>query len=63
MPESYDAEYRYKQSRDIEDLKVGLASLQKDRDNAFRWGIIVLGTAVIGMGTWIFNFIIGGHVK
>jgi flagellar hook-basal body complex protein FliE len=32
-----------------------LAALEKDRDNALRWGIMLLGTAVLSMGTWIFN--------
>jgi hypothetical protein len=66
MPPENDYDTKYKiqeQARDIADLKKGLESLQKDRDSAFRWGIIILGTAVIGMGTWIFNFIINGHVK
>lgn len=40
-----------------------LDSLEKDRSQAFKWGIIVLGTAVIGMANWIFNQVIGGHFK
>jgi hypothetical protein len=32
--------------------------LEEDKDRALRWGIILLGTAVISLGTWIFNHII-----
>lgn len=48
---------------EIEALRKGLASLEKDRESAMRWGILVLGGAVLAMGTWIFNFIISGHGK
>lgn len=34
-----------------------LAALEKDRDNALKWGVMVLGTVVISMGTYIFNLI------
>lgn len=44
-------------------LNERLDSLEKDRGQAFKWGIIVLGTAVIGMANWIFNQVIGGHFK
>ncbi len=32
-------------------------SLDRDRSNAMKWGIMILGTAVISMGGWIFNLI------
>ena len=35
-----------------------LESLQKDRDRALLWGIMVLGTAVLSMGTWIFHRVV-----
>lgn len=38
-----------------------LRALQHDRDNALKWGIMVLGTAVVSMGSWIFNAITKGH--
>lgn len=38
-----------------------IQALQKDRDNALKWGIMVLGTAVVSMGSWIFNNITKGH--
>lgn len=34
-----------------------LEALQKDRDSALLWGLAVLGTAVISMGTWIFKYV------
>ena len=47
--------------KENEDLQKRLASLEKDRESAMRWGIIVLGGAVMAMGTWIFNFILMGR--
>ena len=38
-----------------------LKSLQNDRDNALKWGIMVLGTAVLSMASWIFNAVTKGH--
>lgn len=31
-----------------------LTSLQGERDKALRWGLVVLGSAVLSMGLWIF---------
>lgn len=38
-----------------------LKALQRDRDSALKWGLMVLGSAVLSMGTWIFNSITKGH--
>lgn len=38
-----------------------LKALQSDRDNALKWGVMILGSAVVSMGTWIFNAISKGH--
>lgn len=50
----------------IEDEQVEIngkiAALQEERNHFLRWGIIVLGSAVVAMGVWIFN-LIWGHVK
>ena len=43
--------------------KAVLDGLKEERDRALRWGIIALGTAVIGMGTWIINLFTAGHIK
>ena len=32
-----------------------IAALEEDRNNALRWGIMVLGSAVVSMGAWIFQ--------
>lgn len=34
-----------------------LRALEKDRDNALKWGIMVLGTIVISMGSYIFKLL------
>lgn len=34
-----------------------LAALEKDRDNALKWGVMVLGSVVISMGSYIFNLL------
>lgn len=41
----------------LKHLEVTVESLVKDRDQAFRWGVLVLGSAVIGLVVWIFNLI------
>ena len=43
--------------------KAVLDGLKEERDRALRWGIIALGTAVMGMGTWIVNLFTAGHIK
>lgn len=32
-----------------------LEKLESDRDKALRWGIVLLGTAVLSMAGWIFK--------
>ena len=34
-----------------------LKRLERDRDSALKWGIMILGTAVISMAGWIFKTI------
>ena len=38
-------------------------SLKEERDKQLKWGIIALGTAVIGMATWVVNLFTAGHIK
>jgi hypothetical protein len=47
--------------KDVAVLQKALDSLQKDRESAMKWSFIVLGTAVIGLLTWIFNFVMQVH--
>lgn len=42
------------------DAKV--AALEEERNKAMRWGIGVLGAAVLAMGSYIFN-LVTGHLK
>lgn len=46
----------------LDALEEKVKQLADDRDKALKWGILTLGTAVIGLATWIVNFITG-HLK
>lgn len=48
--------------RELVELKETVDTLNADKEKAMRWGLVVLGTAVVGMATWIFNFIFS-HIK
>lgn len=41
----------------LHDMEDRLISLEKDRDSALRWGLIVLGSSVVSMGLWIFKLL------
>lgn len=34
-----------------------IKALEKDRDNAIKWGLMILGTAVVSMASWIFKLV------
>ena len=34
-----------------------LQALEKDRESALKWGLILLGSTVLSMGAWIFKYI------
>lgn len=42
---------------DLADATKAIAAIQEERTRALTWGIVTLGTAVIGMAAWIFNTI------
>ena len=46
----------------LDALEEKVKQLSDERDKALKWGILTLGGAVIGLGTWIFNFV-AGHIK
>lgn len=46
----------------LESTNSKIKSLERDRDNALRWGLMILGSAVLSMAAWIFNYITS-HVK
>ncbi len=48
--------------REIADLRGSLDELNNDKDRFMKWGIMALGAAVVGMGTFIFNFVFS-HIK
>lgn len=39
----------------IKNIEEAVQSLTKDRDSALRWGIVTLGAALIGLGSWVFT--------
>lgn len=43
---------------EVNELRERYENLQKDRDRALLWGVMVLGAAVLGMATWIFNLVV-----
>ena len=47
----------------IDAQKQVLDGLKGERDKALRWGVIALGTAVMGMGSWIVNLFTAGHIR
>lgn len=40
-----------------------IAALEAERTKALKWGVMTLGSAVLGMGTWIANKVIGGQIQ
>ena len=44
--------------RRVEALEEAVQALKEERDKALVWGIVTLGTAVIGLVTWIFNYLV-----
>lgn len=46
----------------LEALEEKVKKLSEERDQALKWGILTLGGAVVGLGTWIVNFIVS-HAK
>ena len=62
-PETSILEYQMKALEDhLKSTDAKVAALEDERNKAMKWGIGVLGAAVLGMGSWIFNFVTG-HMK
>lgn len=40
-----------------------IAALEDERNKALKWGVMTLGSAVLGMVVWISNKVIGGHIQ
>lgn len=43
-------------------LEEQVARLAADRDQALKWGIVTLGSAVVGLVSWIFTYV-EDHLK
>ena len=43
--------------KELADLRDKVSGLEKDRDSALRWGILALGSAVIGLTGLIGKFV------
>lgn len=48
--------------KQVIEIRKDLDALNKEKEKAMRWGIMALGGAVLGMGSWIFNFVTS-HIK
>lgn len=46
----------------LQSTDAAVAALIDERNKALKWGILSLGSAVMGMGYWIVNFFTG-HAK
>ena len=40
-----------------------IAALEDERNKALKWGVMTLGSAVLGMAYWIIDKIAGGHIR
>lgn len=59
-----DTSYKIKHlEATVLDLQTQVNAMQKKYESGLRWGVGVLGAAVLGMGSWIFNIVTGGHLK
>ena len=44
-------------------LDRSIEALQEERRNLLKWGIIALGSGLVGVVGWIVNLFAGGHFK
>jgi len=44
---------------ELDTVRKELNALKAERDNAYRWGVLVLGGAVVGMGLLLLNLSFG----
>ena len=51
-------QWRETVERRLKDNEAATKALADERNNALKWGIMTLGAAVVGMGTWIANFFV-----
>lgn len=48
---------------EIAEANKKIAALEEERNKALKWGVMTLGSAVMGMGLWILDKLVGGHIK
>ena len=48
---------------EIAEANKKIAALEDERNKALKWGVMTLGSAVLGMAYWIVEKIVGGHIK
>lgn len=53
-----DSEYREK----IEDLQKEVNKLTHERDKAMRWGLVLLGSGVLSLLSWVVKLATGGKL-
>lgn len=60
----FDLEREIKElrERDIKELRDRIEALTNERNNALKYGIILLGSTVVGLVTWIINYF-QNHVR
>lgn len=44
--------------KELTELRKEVEDFSREKDKAMKWGIMTLGAALLGMGSWIFNLII-----
>ncbi|NHZ81821.1 hypothetical protein F2P44_21445 [Massilia sp. CCM 8695] len=52
-----------KANADIKEANDKIDALEDERTKALKWGVMTLGTAVMGMAYWIFDKVVGGHIR
>lgn len=73
MPEFNDSQFQLQQAvavarleeqitaltSKVEDGEKKIKALEAEKDRAFRWGIFLLGSSVLTLGSWLFKLIVG----
>ena len=54
---------REKADADIKAANDKIAALEDERTKALKWGVMTLGTAVMGMVYWIFDKVVKGEIR
>ena len=47
----------------IEKTNSRIDELLRDKESFFKWGVIALGSVVVGIGSWLGSILMGGHIK